>query len=75
MREGKGQKEVAVEMVAPSVPIADFGGFERICQDHKAVIQLDFCKGHQYTEKHNGSLLRKVIQMPSYLFSSGAAFV
>ena len=31
----QGEKEVVAEMVAPSVPIAIFGGFERICQDPK----------------------------------------
>jgi hypothetical protein len=33
MRQGKGKKEVAAEMVALSVPVAIFGGFEKICQD------------------------------------------
>jgi hypothetical protein len=39
----------------------------------KAVIQLNVVKVYRYTEEHGGSIMRKVVLMPSYVFLSGTA--
>ncbi len=38
------------------------------------MIQVDFCKGFQYTEEHNGSFLRKVVVICIFIWYLDTAF-